>query len=234
MRNIVLLPVGSIEEHGVLPLDTDTLIAQAFCVLAARKLQADVQPPISEGFCPTTCKLAGTKTLRFLEVYQSICDRLQELIAQDQNDIILVNIHGGNEAVLTAVVQDLYQENRCPLFYFNPYTAFAGELDALFFSGRDNSFKECSLLHASLEILEMARLPGPDVDEDMGRDSLTERLKKRGVLGFSYREPPQHIAWRAGATAQKGNRFLEATAERFIPVSKDFQEYVESELEKEK
>jgi len=232
MRKIILLPVGSIEEHGVLPLDTDTLIAQAFCVLVARKLQADVQPPISEGFCPTTCKLSGTKTFRFLEVYQTIANRLQELMAQDQKYIILVNIHGGNEAVLTALVQDFYQENPCPLFYFNPYTAFADELDALFFSDRDNSFKECSLLHASLEILGMAQFPGPEVDEEMGRDSLTERLKKMGVLGFSYREPPQHIAWRAGATAQNGNQFLEAVADRFVPVSKDFQEYVESELEK--
>ena len=234
MEEIVLLPVGSIEEHGYLPLETDTLIAQAFCKLAASRIYARVEEPIEEGYCPTTNKLVGTKVLRFKEVFDIVIQRIQHLIAKGNNYILIVNIHGGNDPVIIAVVQEIYIGNDFPIYYFNPYTAFAKDLDEICFGSRDNSFKECCLLLASLDILGRPPVSGADADEESNRDQLIEKLKKTGVPGFSYRKPSQHIAWRVEANAQAGHKFLEETVRRFVSVVEDFKIYMESELAKKK
>lgn len=229
-ERIALLPVGCVEEHGHLPADTDTLIARAFCELVKGRAEATVEAAIDEGFCPTTCALEGTQVLRFEEVFRQVTGRVQLLIEAGRRYIVIVNIHAGNEAVLRGVVEDTYVARGLPLLYFNPYTAHAEELNQVYFHERDNSFKECSLLLAGLEILGMKPIAEPTVDERAARDPLTERLRRAGVLGFSYRTPAQHVGWRAEASARAGRKYLEETAERFVPVAEMFKEYVEREL----
>jgi len=234
MGKVTLLPIGAIEEHGLLPVDTDTVIAKAFCTLAARRLDAVVENAIERGFCPTTCDLAGTKGFRCEEIFGHVSMRIRSLIEENRRYIVAVNVHGGNSAILTAVVQDIYVERRFPVFYFNPYTVFADELNRVCFGDCDNSFKECSLLRASIAILGDKPISGPNVDQDTRRDPLVEDLKEVGVVGFSYRNACEHIAWRSGATIEAGRRFLEATVERFVPVIDKFKCHVENELDEQK
>ncbi len=231
---IILLPVGSVEEHGVLPLDTDTLIARAFCELVKSKTDAVVEEPIINGFCPTTSSLAQTKSPGFEKVFQDVTARVEKLIEQGVRYIVMVNIHGENGSVLTALVQDTYLRKNFPIFYFNPYLALAGEIDQVCFGDNDNSFKECSLLLASLEILGLETISGPSVDEDLSRDPLVERLRHVGVVGFSYKTSSQHVAWRAKADKQAGRKYLDESAEHFVLSINDFRKYVEQEIEKKK
>ncbi|MCK4400884.1 creatininase family protein [bacterium] len=235
MGKVSLLPIGSIEQHGVLPLDTDTIIAQAFCELAVVSgLNVAVELPVTEGFCPTTCDLTGTKVFRFSEVLNRVDRSLRQIVEQGRRYIILVNIHGGNDTVLKAIVQNIYVEQRFPVFYFNPYTAFADELNQVCFPDCDNSCKECSLLLAGLDILGKEPVSGPSADEEIVRNPLIENLKKVGTLGFSYQEPAQHIAWRSGATAKAGRNYLEETVKRFGSIMENFKQYVENELAKKR
>lgn len=230
----VLLPVGATEAHGYLPLQTDALIARAFCALAARPAAALVEDCLEQGFCPTTSALPGTKAPRLDAVLGHWRERLDRLMQRGDRYIVIVNVHGGNHAPLTAVVQDIYLERGFPLFYFNPYLAFASDLDRVHFAGRDGSFKECSLLQASLEMLGMPPAIGPQGDEDLNRDCLVEGLRKAGVVGFAYPLAAQHVAWRVNASAASGRAFLEETAQRFAPVFAQFRKYVERELAKKK
>ena len=108
MSDLVLLPMGCIEEHGYLPPETDTLIAQAFCRLCADRLQAIVAEPIECGYCATTCRLDGTKVFDFQTVLGKVQNRLSSLLSQHRHGIILINIHKDNDAALIAALQEVY------------------------------------------------------------------------------------------------------------------------------
>lgn len=233
-EQIILLPVGSVEAHGLLPLDTDTLIVRAFCELIKSELGAAVVEPIDTGFCPTTALLPGTVFMCFKDVLACVLHRIEDLITKGHHYIILVNIHADNDSVLRAAVQDTYSQKGIPLFYFNPYRVFAHDLDPICFANGDNSLKECSLLLASLEILGMQPISGPSVDEDTQRNPLVEQIRSAGIVGFTYELPSQHVAWRAQADARAGRMYLEQTATRFVPIVNDFKKYVRQELEKKK
>ena len=66
-RTVLLLPIGSIEQHGRhMPLGTDTMIAMSVCRAAAERLpdQVAVLPPPWYGYSPHHMRFAGTMTLK--------------------------------------------------------------------------------------------------------------------------------------------------------------------------
>ncbi|HEY9565706.1 MAG TPA: mycofactocin biosynthesis peptidyl-dipeptidase MftE [Nocardioides sp.] len=108
---LVLVPVGSIEQHGPhLPLDTDTTIAVAVAEAVAATLAGHlpgtwVAPALSYGSSGEhqsfagTCSI-GTPTLRLVLV------ELVRSMRTWADRVVFVNAHGGNlEALRSAVAQ---------------------------------------------------------------------------------------------------------------------------------
>jgi creatinine amidohydrolase/Fe(II)-dependent formamide hydrolase-like protein len=228
-KKTILIPVGCMEGHGVLPPDTDTLIARGFCHLVQKMAGVRVTSQINDGFCPTTCRLRETKTNSFLHVFTQLRQTVAKYHSEGFYYLVFVNIHNGNDTVLRGLVEDYFQETGHRVLSFNPYKAFAGELDKKYFPNRDNSFKEISLYLASRELmgLQPLALSGPAEDEEAGRDPLLEQIRKDAVVGFSYTKPSQHIAWRNAANAEIGIQYLNEVAKRFVSLMQDFKLYVD-------
>ena len=113
-RPLVLVPLGSIEQHGPhLPLDTDTRIADAVAHGVARRLGEPVvvAPPIvyaasgeHQGF-PGTMSI-GNEALRFALV------ELVRSLTLWSGRVVFVNGHGGNVRCLARAVRQLAEEGR--------------------------------------------------------------------------------------------------------------------------
>ncbi|WP_411147706.1 mycofactocin biosynthesis peptidyl-dipeptidase MftE [Streptomyces sp. A30] len=113
-RPLVLVPLGSFEQHGPhLPLDTDTRIADAVANAVARRLgeKTLVAPPVvyaasgeHQGF-PGTMSI-GNEALRFMLV------ELVRSLALWAGRVVFVNGHGGNVRCLSRVAAQLAQEGR--------------------------------------------------------------------------------------------------------------------------
>lgn len=109
----LLVPVGSTEQHGPhLPLDTDTVIAQAVCDRVAELLDDPrimVTPALEFGASgehqafPGTASI-GTDTLRLVIV------ELVRSVRTWAERVVLVNAHGGNITALTEAVEQLRAE----------------------------------------------------------------------------------------------------------------------------
>lgn len=117
---IVLLPVGSTEQHGPhLPTGVDDLLCSEICKRVANIVQMQraivVAPAVWFGLADHHVDFGGTFTIR-LETYHAI---LRDLCRSIQNagfrHIVLVNGHGGNIAGLAALTLELTRELGIPI-----------------------------------------------------------------------------------------------------------------------
>jgi len=112
---VVILPVGSIEQHGNhLPVGCDANSAEAVALRAAEGF-LDVERPVLVlpalwyGYSPHHMAFAGTVTLRsetFLAVVQDVLD---SVLSQGVRRVVILNGHGGNVSSLDVVASRLGQ-----------------------------------------------------------------------------------------------------------------------------
>jgi creatinine amidohydrolase len=96
-RKVVILPVGSVEEHGKhLPLCTDSLQPENVAVEVAKKTGCLVAPPIRYGICTETRYFPGTISISFDSLYSIVCDVLDELVRQGFKRLIVLSGHAGS------------------------------------------------------------------------------------------------------------------------------------------
>lgn len=108
---LVLIPTGSIEQHGDhLPVETDALLSAAVAELAAAAM-ADtpvlVAPGVPFGFTPHHLSWPGTISLRLESYLAMLGDIARSILDAGFPRAIFVNGHGGNSAPLRALVGEL-------------------------------------------------------------------------------------------------------------------------------
>jgi mycofactocin system creatininase family protein len=115
-RPVVLVPLGSTEQHGPhLPFATDTLIAQAVARAAAEEHRgassADVlvAPPVVYGASGEHQGFPGTISIGH-EALRSMLVELVRSLATWAGRIVFVNGHGGNALTLKAVIDQMRYE----------------------------------------------------------------------------------------------------------------------------
>ncbi|MCW2829929.1 MAG: mftE [Aeromicrobium sp.] len=111
-RPFVLVPVGSVEQHGPhLPLDTDTAVAVAVAEALGAELGDDVvvAPAIAYGASGEHQDFAGTSSVGS-EVLRLQVIELVRSMSTWAGRIVLVNGHGGNSAALSKAVFQMVAE----------------------------------------------------------------------------------------------------------------------------
>ena len=115
---ILLVPVGSCEQHGPhLPLHTDTVIATALArALAQRRHDCVVAPPLAITASGEHQGFAGTLSIG----NAAMTDVLIELVrsADWANGVVFVNGHGGNATAMSRAADAFERESRRVLVWW--------------------------------------------------------------------------------------------------------------------
>ena len=124
--DIVLVPIGSCEQHGAhLPLGTDTITALEVARRAAEKADVPYAPPFWAGYSPQhmreTEAAVGTITFRagtLLEAWYDIC---RSLIHHGWNKLVFVNGHGSNTKIIDPLLRRVRYETGAFVALYKPY-----------------------------------------------------------------------------------------------------------------
>ena len=115
-RPIVLVPLGSCEQHGPhLPFTTDTDIAEAVALAAVPGIEAStgirvvVAPPLAYGASGEHQAFPGTVSIGH-DALRSVLVELIRSMSTWATRIVLINGHGGNATTVTAVVDKMRYE----------------------------------------------------------------------------------------------------------------------------
>lgn len=106
---VVILPIGSIEQHGNhMPVGTDSMLAHAVSVAAAEAAtNVVVLPPPWFGFSAHHMRFPGSVTLRAETLMAVVEDVVGSLVAHGFRRILVVNGHGGNGGVIDVLASTL-------------------------------------------------------------------------------------------------------------------------------
>lgn len=111
--NLVILPVGALEQHGHhLPLGTDSIMVDALCGLAAAGLeQVVVAPGLHYGTSANHDAFPGTVSVGLDTLVRLIVDIGLDLFRQGVDILLIVNGHGGNTQAVAAAAHELRQRS---------------------------------------------------------------------------------------------------------------------------
>ena len=115
----VLLPVGSIEPHGVIPNGTDNLAPERMAQEIAHRLNALIAPTLNYGVTPAMAAYPGAVSISSESYRPFVEDIVRGLASHDFKNIIVLNGHGGNTGLLQAVVPDVSTECRVRILVVN-------------------------------------------------------------------------------------------------------------------
>jgi len=99
-RKVILLPIGSTEQHGHhLPLDTDNFLARGVCVAAARQAPAEmlVMPTIPYGYNEHALDFPGTIHVHYDHFIEYCLDVCKSVVHAGFDRIVIIDGHGSNE-----------------------------------------------------------------------------------------------------------------------------------------
>jgi len=161
--SLLVLPLGATEQHGsALPINTDTVIADALCRDActrANVAMAPVMPYTSSG--GHTTKWPGTFSLTPKTFIDSLIQWAKWAEATGWEKLYIVNAHAGNDAPLRVAVDQIRIElmGRLQVGYLNTFF-IDSEIEAHF-------TQDAADLHANKGECDLMRYLAPEtVDED--------------------------------------------------------------------
>ncbi len=107
-----ILPVGTVEAHGVSPLGTDNLIPLEIARRISGELNAIIAPPVNHGITSSLLGYAGSLTVS-KETFENYVRELLISIGQWQfAKIVIINGHGGQIEELGRAAKAAWQETR--------------------------------------------------------------------------------------------------------------------------
>jgi creatinine amidohydrolase len=110
LSTIMVLPIGSVEQHGRhLPLGTDTILVTSVANAAAERLKGRVAvlPSPWYGLSAHHMQLAGSVTLQISTLMALVEDIVGSLVSHGFSRILVLNGHGGNGGAIDVLASTL-------------------------------------------------------------------------------------------------------------------------------
>ena len=231
---IVVLPLGSVEQHGRhLALGTDSMLAHAVALAATERCKPAVAvlPPPWYGFSAHHMRFAGTVTLRLDTLLSLVEDIAESVVAHGFRRLLVVNGHGGNNGAIDVLASKLghrhYGRARIAcLTYFQLAREAIAELRQSAPGGMGHAceFETSVMLHLRPELVAMERAETtyPKTGSRYLTTDLLGGSAARTYHDFADLSPSGTLGDPSLASAEKGAQFFAAAVEALALFIDDF------------
>lgn len=229
-NDMVLFPVGSLEQHGKhLALDNDALSALEIAKRVAEKTGVLVAPVMPFGYSQHHMNFAGTITLEsqtLVDVYKQVCN---SLIHHGFNNIVIMNGHGGNRNWISQAIREILEETGVrvySLMIFNSRTGFGSE--ALDIITQESGGHACemetsfSMYLGQRALMEQAE----DWKQPESWTEFTRKYKDKVTTARDFHEYTEigSLGRPTRATKEKGEKLVKAVVEDIAEFINDLKE----------
>jgi len=112
-HDTVIVPVGTLEAHGAIPLGTDNLIPESIAAEIAPRLNALIAPPVPYGVTNSLLPYPGSTTVTSATFKNYLFEAAAGLADAGFRRVVILNGHGGQSSEVADVVRRLWAERRC-------------------------------------------------------------------------------------------------------------------------
>ena len=120
-RDVIFVPVGTVEMHGAMPLDCETVLPEAISLLLAERSDALVLPHLPYFYPGATAIGRGTVNISIRDGYDYLVSVTKALQKQGFRRIIFVSYHAPAALTIGPVVRDLFAETHMPLYHLDAF-----------------------------------------------------------------------------------------------------------------
>jgi creatinine amidohydrolase len=128
----VLVPMGSLEPHGVIPNGTDNIVPEALARAIADRIDALVAPTLNFGVTAAMKAFPGAISISEAVYGPFVEEVLRNLADNGFRNLIVLNGHGGNTALLNAAATRVANACRVRILVVNWWTLADGVTKAVF------------------------------------------------------------------------------------------------------
>lgn len=229
---VVIVPTGSIEQHGPhCPVDVDISGPFAIATEVAKRINefpVIVAPPVWWGFSHYNMGFPGTITLR-ADTYRNLLkDILKSINANGFQRIVVLNGHGGNEALNKSIMSEVSEENIF-IVAFSWWQAVEEEMrrlstadDSVVGVGHGGEVETSLQLYLRPHMIHKASM---NADMPLNKMAFSPELRRFAILAETRRDSVEHTGTRGNAlagTEAKGKAFFEAATSKLEKVVREF------------
>lgn len=215
-NDLIIVPVGTVEMHGGLPLDCETVISEAIGLEMAQAADGLVLTGLPYFYAGATASGRGTTQVSVRQGIDYLGAIARSLLRQGFKRQIYISMHGPAHMTCSPMVRDFFDETGVPILYMDMTMQMFGASRDLFNTdamGKDpKAFMETldSLFVAAYDIL--GRLEDVPLTTEFCHsepqtvapfNSLFNLAYQSGSVGYCFGDPKDHASTSAIPTAEK-------------------------------
>ena len=130
-NDIIIVPVGTTEMHGGLPLDCETVMSEALAVKMAESCDALVLTGLPYFYSGATASGRGTVQVTVRQGIDYLGAIARSLLRLGFKRQVYVSFHGPAHMTICPMIRDFYDETGVPILYLDSVMKILGNLNAL-------------------------------------------------------------------------------------------------------
>ncbi len=230
-KKVLLLPIGSTEQHGHhLPLDTDNFLARSVCIAAAKRAPREnlVMPTIPYGYNEHALDFPGTIHVHYDHFIEYCLDVCKSAAYTGFDRIVIIDGHGSNEHLCEFVARRATLETDALVASCLWINLCVDEFNSARESGPGGAAHACELETSAYLYLDEDRVQMDKAEDHYGGASGKQGSKFLSIDLAAPFPPMKMVRWTSSATPngvsgaptlatkEKGRTVVEGAAENLL------------------